>query len=92
MTMLANAPSRATAAARSDLDLSAVARRFRRVASVLPRSALLYDVATRSDEALLVSLAREGAGFAVGDPSAAPAAGRCALRPEHRAAHQPVRT
>ena len=39
---------------------------------MLPRTALLYDVATRSDEALLVSLAREGAGFAVGDPSHLP--------------------
>ena len=52
--------------------MTAAVRRFRRVASVLPRTALLYDVATRSDEALLVSLAREGAGFAVGDPSAVP--------------------
>ena len=67
--MLANAPSRATAAARADLDTTAVVRRFRRVASVLPRTGLLYDVSTRPDEALLVSLAREGAGFAVGDPS-----------------------
>ncbi len=67
--MLANAPSRATAAARADVDTTAVVRRFRRVASVLPRTGLLYDVSTRPDEALLVSLAREGAGFAVGDPS-----------------------
>ena len=60
---------------RAELDVTAAVRRFRRVASVLPRTALLYDVATRSDEALLVSLAREGAGFAVGDPSAVPPLG-----------------
>jgi ornithine decarboxylase len=75
MTMLASPPVRThaskTAAKGSGVDVTSAARRFRRMAAVLPRTTLLYDVATRGDEALLVSLARAGAGFAVEDVAAA---------------------
>ena len=89
MTMLASPPVRTlpserTAAPASGVDITSASRRFRRMAALLPRTTLLYDVATRGDEALLVSLARAGAGFAVEDAAGAAAcathAGACAGR------------